>query len=54
MFDVLKVFIKVLWSKYSECSSVKAYYEARFDFVVVGVEIYLIAFVYRFSVDFKS
>ena len=45
MLDVFKFFIKVLWSTYSEWSKVKAYYEACFDFVVVGVEMYVIVFV---------
>ena len=46
MFDVLEFFIKVLWATYSECSQVKANYEACLDFVVVvGVEMYVIVFV---------
>ena len=54
MFDELKFFIKILWATYSECSYVKAYYQACFDFVVVGVEMYVIVFVCGFVIDFKS
>ena len=55
MFDVFKFFIKVLWATYSECSSVKVYYEACFEFdVVVGVEMCVIVFACGFAVDFKS
>ena len=55
MFNVFKFFIKVLWATYSECSEVKVFYAACFDFVVVvGVEMYVIVFVCGFAVDFKS
>ena len=55
MYDVFRFFIKVLRATYSECSLVKAYYEACFDFVVVvEVEINVIVFVCGFTVDFKS
>ena len=51
MFDVFKFFIKVLLATYSECFSVRAYYEACFDFVVlVGVEMCVIIFVCGFAV----
>ena len=55
MFNVFKFFINILWATYSECSYVKAYYKACFDFiVVVGLETYVIIFVCGFAVDFKS
>ena len=44
----------VLWATYSTCSLVRAIYEACFDFVVAGVKMYVIIFVCRFAVDFKS
>ena len=55
MFDVFKLFWKVLWTTYSECSKVKAYYKVCFDYVVVvGVEMYVIVSVCGFAVDFTS
>ena len=55
MSDVFKFFVKVLWTTYSESSNVKAYFKACFDFaVVVGIEMYIIVFVWGFAVDFNS
>ncbi len=55
MFDVFKFFIKVFWAIFYECSEVKAYHKACYDFVVaVGVEINVIVSVCGFAVDFKS